>query len=353
MKKEVKLLKEKATNSLLLSIEHFNRPWDRGRSEAVLILLDHSFEMLLKSAILHRDGRIRDPREKNTIGFDACIRRALSNPTVRFLTDEQALVLQAINGLRDAAQHHIVELSEGQLYFHAQSGVTLFRDLLLEVFGEQLSESLPERVLPISTVSLQEPMMMFIDEMEQILKLLAPGTRKQAEAEAKIRSLAIVDGAILGEFTQPSSAELKKVAIEIRNGQSFEQTFPGIASVNFSAEGVGAQISLRITKKEGVPVTLVPEGTPNAGVVAVKRVDELGFYNLGHRELAAKVGLTATKTTAAISVLNLKDNPECFKAFKIGATRHQRYSQHAVAKIFALLQIKSAEEIWAEYRSAR
>lgn len=353
MKKEVKLLKEKATNSLLLSIEHFNRPWDRGRSEAVLILLDHSFEMLLKSAILHRGGRIRDPREKNTIGFDACIRRALSNPTVRFLTDEQALVLQAINGLRDAAQHHIVELSEGQLYFHAQSGVTLFRDLLLEVFGEQLSESLPERVLPISTVSLQEPMMMFIDEMEQILKLLAPGTRKQAEAEAKIRSLAIVDGAILGEFTQPSSAELKRVAIEIRNGQSFEQTFPGIASVNFSAEGVGAQISLRITKKEGVPVTLVPEGTPNAGVVAVKRVDELGFYNLGHRELAAKVGLTATKTTAAISVLNLKDNPECFKAFKIGATRHQRYSQHAVAKIFALLQIKSAEEIWAEYRSAR
>lgn len=88
MRKEVKLLKEKATNSLLLSIEHFNRPWDRGRSEAVLILLDHSFEMLLKASILHRGGRIREPREKNTIGFDACIRRALSNPTVRFLIDE-------------------------------------------------------------------------------------------------------------------------------------------------------------------------------------------------------------------------------------------------------------------------
>lgn len=352
MRKEVKLLKEKATNSLLLSIEHFNRPWDRGRSEAVLILLDHSFEMLLKAAILHRGGRIREPREKNTIGFDACIRRALSNPTVRFLTEEQALVLQAINGLRDAAQHHIVELSEGQLYFHAQSGVTLFRDLLLDVYGEQLSDSLPERVLPISTSSLQEPMLMFIDEMEQIRKLLAPGTRKQAEAEAKIRSLAIVDGAIRGEFTQPSSGELRKVGIEIRKGQSFEQTFPGIASVNFSAEGLGAQISLRILKKEGIPVSLVPEGTPNAGVVAVKRVDELGFYNLGHRELATKIGLTANKTTAAIFVLKLKEDVECFKAFKIGATRHQRYSQHAVAKITALLQIKSAEQIWEEYRSS-
>lgn len=95
MKKEVKLLRGKAISSLLLSIEHFNRPWDLGRSDAVLILLDHSFEMLLKASILHRGGRIREPRQKNTIGFDACIRRALSTPDVQFLTDVQALVLQA------------------------------------------------------------------------------------------------------------------------------------------------------------------------------------------------------------------------------------------------------------------
>lgn len=54
MKKEAKILLEKAVNSLILSVEHFNRPWDQGRVEAVLILLDHAFEMLLKAAILHR-----------------------------------------------------------------------------------------------------------------------------------------------------------------------------------------------------------------------------------------------------------------------------------------------------------
>ena len=64
MKKEVRQLREKAINSLVLSIEHFNRPWNRGRTEAVLILLDHSFEMLLKAAIRHRQGKIRKPREK-------------------------------------------------------------------------------------------------------------------------------------------------------------------------------------------------------------------------------------------------------------------------------------------------
>jgi hypothetical protein len=35
-----------------------------------LILLDRSFELLLKAAILHKDGKIREPYAKETIGFD-------------------------------------------------------------------------------------------------------------------------------------------------------------------------------------------------------------------------------------------------------------------------------------------
>lgn len=353
MKREVKLLKHKATSSLMLSVEHFNRPWDTGRSDAVLILMDHSFEMLLKASILHKGGRIREPREKNTIGFDACIRRALSAPKVKFLSDEQALVLQAINGLRDAAQHHLVDLSENQLYFHAQSGVTLFRDLIRTVFNEQLSDFLPDRVLPISTVAVVNPLLMFEEELEEVRRLLAPGTRKQAEAEAKLRSLAIMDGSMRGEFTQPGESELKKIGRQIKDGKSLEDVFPGITSVDFSTEGNGPQISLRIAKKEGVPVTLVPEGTPNSGVVAVRRVDELGFYNLGHRELVVKVGLTTNKTTAAIRVLGLKEEPDCFKSFKIGGTTHQRYSQNAVSRIQGLLAQKTEQDIWAEYQALR
>jgi hypothetical protein len=76
VKREVRLLREKAIDSLILAIEHFNRPYDRGRASSVLILLDHSFEMLLKASILHRGGRIREPRAKQTVGFDACVRKA-------------------------------------------------------------------------------------------------------------------------------------------------------------------------------------------------------------------------------------------------------------------------------------
>lgn len=349
MKREAKFLKEKALTSLLLSIDHFNGVSNLGRSEAVLIFLDHSFEMLLKAAILKNDGRIREPREKNTIGFDKCVRKALSDET-RFISDDQALVLQSINGLRDAAQHHLVELSEAQLYFHAQSGVTLFRDILKDVFNEEMASVLPTRVLPVSTVVLNDPLEMFSSEVDTVRELLAPGRRKQAEAIAKLRGIAIVDGALLGHLLQPGEPELKRLGKRLIEGETLSQVFPGIGSINFSTEGSGPQLSLRISKKEGVPVVVVPEGTPGASVIALKRVDELGFYNLGHKELSESVGLTTNKTTAAIALLGLKSDSECFKEIFIGRSRYQRYSQNAITKIEGLVNDIGPEKIWTRYR---
>lgn len=351
MKKEARLLKSKAISSLLLSIDHFNRLSDVGRVESVLILMDHSFEMLLKAAILHKGGRIREPRQVNTIGFDACVRRGLSSEM--FLSEDQALVLQTLNGLRDAAQHHLLELSEGQLYLHAQSGVTLFRDLLRDVFDESLAAVLPERALPISTVAPIDPISMFAEEIEEVRRLLAPGRRRHAEATAKLRGLAIVNGALQGEFIQPSERQLSQLGEKLMSGTSFDDLFPGISAVSFNTSGEGADVSLRITKNEGIPVHLVPEGTPSAGVIAIRRVDELGFYNLSHRDLARKLNITPNKTTAAIAVLNLKDDLDCSKAFKIGRTVFQRYSQKAIERIQALVDERGLDAVWAQYRALR
>lgn len=59
MKREAKLLLDKAINSLLLSVEHFNKASDVERMEAVLIFLDHAFEMLLKASLVERGALIR------------------------------------------------------------------------------------------------------------------------------------------------------------------------------------------------------------------------------------------------------------------------------------------------------
>ena len=80
-------------------------------------------------------------------------------------------------------------------------------------------------------------------------------------------------------------------------------------------------------------------------------MEELGFYSLGHNDLAKKVGLTTNKTTAAIRVLGIKDDPDCYKEVAIGKVRYQRYSQNAIHRINDLLAEKSADEIWAEYRA--
>jgi hypothetical protein len=349
MKREARLLLGKAVDSLILSVEYFNRADERGRTTSVLILLDHSFEMLLKAAILHRGGKIREKRARETIGFDNCVRRALSDAKVRFLTSEQALTLQTINGLRDAAQHHLIDISEQQLYTHTQSGVTLFGDILKAVFNQDLTSRLPARVLPISTVAPADIQTFFQTETEEVKKLLRPGKRRRTEAYARLRPLAILDATIQGEKLQPSSGELQTKGRELLRGKSWEEVFPGAASITFTTNGSGQALSLRITKKEGIPVHLVPEGTPGASVVAVKRVNELDFYNLGRDQLAEHVGLSGPKTSAAIWFLKLQEDAECYKQLTIGKSKFNRYSQKAIDRIKEALINTPIEEIWNKY----
>jgi len=355
MKKEARLLLDKAIDSLIISIEHFNRPSDRGRVSTVLITLDHAFEMLLKAAIIHKGGRIREKRAPQTIGFDACVRRALSGAGITFLTREQALQLQAINGLRDAAQHHLVEISEPHFYIQAQGGLTLFRDIMSKVFGKDLKSELPERVLPISATPPTDLVTVFDNDVKEIRKLLRSGQRRKVEATARLRSLAIVDSAMCGERLQPGRGQLVKLTRAITNGDKWHQLFPGVASVNMTATGAGPSLDLRISKKGGVPIHLVPEGTQGATVVAVKRVDELGYYNLGRDQVAKQVGFSGPKTTAMIWYLKLKDNTEYFKEIKIGASRFARYSSKAVEAIKKALRNTNVDKVWHDYqrRSAR
>jgi hypothetical protein len=353
MKKEARLLLGKAIDSLVLSVEHFNRPWDQGRVEAVLILIDHAFEMLLKAAILHCGGKIREAKAKQTIGFDKCVRLALSDGEIKFLTPEQALLLQSINSLRDAAQHHLVDISEQHLYLQAQAGLTLFKDLLESIFKKDLVIDLPARVLPLSTKPPTDLSALFANEVKEIKKLLQPGTRRRLEATSKVRALAIMEGAIQGEMVQPSQGDLQKICRGIQAGQSWMQIFPGVASINITAEGYGPSIDLRITKKEGIPVHIVPEGTPGSATVGIKRVNELDYYSMSHKQLAPKIGLTDPKASAAIWHLGIKSDPECFKEIMIGKSKFPRYSRKALDKIKINLRNLNIEEIWQKYRNRK
>lgn len=196
MRKEAKHLYQKAIDSLILSIELFNRPNDCGRIHGVLILMDHSFEMVLKASIIHKGGKIKEKGAKETIGFSACVRKGFSDNAIKFLSEMDVLTLQTINGLRDAAQHYTLEMSEQYLYFQAQAGLTLFRDIAKKVFNIDLKTQLPVRVLPLSTTPPMDIQAFFSTEVQEIKKLLVPKSRKKLEATEKLRALAIMENAI-------------------------------------------------------------------------------------------------------------------------------------------------------------
>jgi hypothetical protein len=348
MRKEAKHLYQKAIDSLTLSIELFNRPNDCGRIHGVLIFMDHSFEMLLKASIIHKGGKIKEKGAKETIGFSACVRKGFSDNAIKFLSETDVLTLQTINGLRDAAQHYTLEMSEQYLYFQAQAGLTLFRDIAKKVFNIDLRTQLPVRVLPLSTTPPMDIQAFFSTEVQEIKKLLAPKSRKKLEATEKLRALAIMENAIQGNESQPSDTELKALAKRLSKATNWGQLFPSVSTLSFTQNGYGPSLDLRITKSEGVPVTVVPEGTPGAGVVAIKRVNELDFYNLGRDQLAKKLGLTGPKTTAAVKHFGIKEDPECFKHLKVGNVPFDRYSQKAIEKIKEGLKTKTIDEIWNE-----
>jgi len=353
MKKEARLLLNRAIDSLLLAIEHFNRPWDRGRTEAVLMLLDHSFEMLLKSAIVHKGATIRERRATQTIGFDPCIRKCLSDAQVKCLTETQALTIRTLNGLRDGAYHYIIKLPEQMLYIYTQAGVTVFADILREVFQKELGDFMPGRVLPISTELPSDLVVLMDREFHQIQNLLTDRMRRGTEAKARVRALAIIENVADGSNSQPGEGQVKRLINGIRTGQDWNTLFPAVASLKMDTEGSAMKFSIRISKADGFPVRVVQEGEDPAAMIAVKRVDELGYYNLGLRDLAKHLGLGPHIALAVIKHLGLQDDPEYFKEFRIGSSRHKRYSPKALSRLRDEIPKLNIPEIWQKWKPRR
>ena len=285
MKREAKRLLANALDFLVLSIEHFNRPSNTGRTTAVLVFLDHSLEMLLKAAIVERGGDIDNkdhPGQK--IGFDTCVGRGLSDGEIQFLSDDQAKLLRMINGERDAAQHYLNGITEQLLYLQAQSGVSVFREILRKVFKLELSSLLPARALPISTLPPVDLHMIFDREIESIKQMLTPGSRKRVDVEAHLRSLIIIDKALLGgNVQQPNRRETNIRRKGLSGGLDWREVFPNVASLSVEAGEGGHVINLVTRKKgEGLPIKIAEEASSEAqdAAVMLQTINEFDRYSM-------------------------------------------------------------------------
>ena len=144
--------------------------------------------------------------------------------------------------------------------------------------------------------------------------------------------------------------ELDKLLDAVRTNTRWQSVFPGVASLQLDTKGTGLSVSLKITKSEGEAVRLVPEGTPGATVVAVKRVNELGWYSLNLMALANKIKLSGPRTLALIKHLKLQNDEEAFKEITIGSSKFKRYSPKALEVLSEAVKTVDMDEVWKEHK---
>jgi hypothetical protein len=153
-----------------------------------------------------------------------------------------------------------------------------------------------------------------------------------------------------GERLQPDDAQLQALAAKVKGGSTWEVLFPGVAALQITTQGHGPSLDLRITKKEGIPVQVVAEGTPGATVIAIKRVDELAFYNLSSTQLAVHLGITAPRTVALIRFAKIEGDTDAFKLVAIGKSSFKRYSQKALDTLKKVFASADMEAVWRDHR---
>lgn len=344
-RREAQILKAKAIASLKRSVSTFNGFNDEGRSSGVLRDLHHSFEMLLKAALVQQRVGVFDKRLGRSFGFDKCLN--LAQNTLR-LSEEDAGALRAIDALRDDEQHWHMVISEGLLYTHVRAGVTLFDQILQVAFMEHLSDHLPHRVLPISAEPPRDIQLLIDEEYSQIAQLLEPGKRRRAEARGRIRSLLAIE-AHAAEGVMISKRDVDRVEKAIKDGKPRSAVFPRLDDVASEVTGEGVEVKVRFVKKGGLPVRYIASDDP-ADAAAVREVDLQAKYHWSATNLAAKLGLTAPRATALRRKLKIDDDPDCRHSFAFGKSTHVRYSDNAFTEMKSALEEFNMDEVWAEFR---
>ncbi|WP_064485652.1 DUF3644 domain-containing protein [Pseudonocardia sp. HH130629-09] len=320
------MLKQKALDSLIFTIEAFNSPHAAGRATRVLLHLQHAFEMLLKAALVQtREKRVFDSETGRSIGFERCLRLSAENPIIK-LADADAGTLRAIDAMRDDEQHWFNLVPEQLLYLHARAGVTLFDELLQRVFGESLAEHLLGRVLPLSVDPPHDLAFILDEEYSQIAALLQPGRRAGHEARARLRTLLAMEAHVDPDAIV-SDRDVTRVERAVRDNHPRDQVFPRLDEIATAIDGEGVHFTDHLTKTGGAPVRYVADDSiPAAGI---REVDLLKKYHRSPADLAEALAISMPRSTALRRHLRIDEDDRCSHLFELGAVQQRRYSDNA------------------------
>lgn len=347
-KTDVLALRIKAVNSLVLAIEIFNRPHENGRAEAVLILLHHSFEMLLKAYIAKRTGTVFSKDQRYSYSFDTCLE--IAQIKLRAISIDHRSTLSMLDAQRDACVHYYQDISEDLLYLHSQSAVSLFDELLTKFFNIRLSDIVPARVLPISTRPPKDIQLLINSELEQIDGLLKARGKNNSLAEAKLRPLLALTTGSRPNAGRVTVGEIKSAVRRRRKGEDWTVIMPEIAQLELATSGDGIPFNFRISKDAKFAVRIAEDGEEVQGTLIKQEINIWDKFNLSTTDLANKLQLTQPKMGALILELDIKSDQDCYKELKHKSIVHKGYSKKALDRLReALNNGVDINEIWARH----
>jgi len=326
IRRESRLLRDKAISSLCGMIDAFDSLDETARSTRVLLLCQHSLEMLLKAAFVQRGRGVFDAKSGRSFTLEMCLGLAQVGTVIR-LSAEDAGAVRVVDRLRNIEQHWIGAVDE---------------HLLLSVFGERLSDSLPKRALPIATDAPSDIQLLIDSEYSQISELLRPGKRARASARARIRTLLVLEGHF-DDAVAVSAKDVDRVEEAVKAGRSREESFPRLASVASTTDGPGLAVNVHFTRKSGVPVRFEMDDSAAAGI---REVDLQRRFHFTASELAHEVGVTGPRAWALRKHLGLELDTKAFHQFVYGKVKHPAYSERAVNLMREAVETIDLDEMW-------
>ncbi len=327
LKRDAKTLKSKSIASLTRGLNIFNNSEENGRHETVLLLLQHSSEMLLKSLLIQKGENVFDKQRGISIGLNKALQTALNKS---WITEGQAGAIRTLDAMRDQAQHWMLVSSEELLYINSRALITAIDEILTKHFDDTLADNLPLRVLPISTAPMTDINILLDKEFTQIKELLSPNRRARDEARGRIAALLAME-AHSGQEVQISKKDIDRIEKAIREGAKLDTIFPKLTPLSATITGEGPTIKIQIKKNDQTlpGVRFIPSDSQEHAA-AVREVDLQNKFHLSPTELAKKLNLNINDSKALRDYLDVDKNPSLCHVFTFGSQKHPRFSDNAV-----------------------
>ncbi|WP_428852067.1 hypothetical protein [Imbroritus primus] len=343
LKRDARTLKLKAIASLRRGLEVFNGYDEQGRTESVLLHLQHCSELLTKALLVQKSKPVFDKERGTSISLDKALNIATASG---YITATQAGSVRSINAMRDAAQHWMIVVAEDALYLNARALITVVDEILQLHFDDSLADNLPTRVMPLSSQPITDFDLLIDREYKQISELLAPKKRARDEARARIRTLLAME-AHASETVSISERDIDRIERAIKSATAIENVFPRLMTLASDVAGEGPTMKVRFTKKEGPPVRYVAGDDPEAAA-AIREVDLRKKYYISPQDLAGKLNLSTSRCKALRDFLGIDNAPENVMVFEFGSQKHPRYSDNALRVLRENNTPETLAQAWLE-----